>query len=66
MREYYEQCVTYKQLKKISNILGFDMGNLYSDDERIIGHWVDIPHIYLFTDDITEADEEYNKAWEEE
>lgn len=66
MRGYYEQCITYKQLKKISNILGFDMENLYSDDGRIIGHCVDIPNIYLFTDDTTEADEEYNKACEEE
>ena len=44
-----------KLLKQIATLLNLDIGNLYDDEDKIIGHWLDI-NLCLKTYEITEED----------
>lgn len=46
---------SYEVLKQIATLLDLDIGNLYDDEDKIIGHWLDI-NLFLKTYEITEQD----------
>lgn len=58
--------IDYESMKDLIKMLDkygihYSFGNYYSNiDEKIIGHWIKID-VYLNTDEIDEADREYNE-----
>lgn len=59
--------IDYESMKELMKLLdkydiNYSFGNYYSSDgsELIVGHWLEI-NADLYTDEIDNADEEYNK-----
>lgn len=46
---------SYEVLKQIATLLDLDIGNLYDDEDKIIGHWLDV-NLCLKTYETTEED----------
>lgn len=46
---------SYELIKQIATLLDLDIGNLYDNEDKIIGHWLDI-NLCLKTYETTEQD----------
>ena len=52
--------ISLDEMIMIADIFGYEIANIYDDENKVIGHWLKVPQTEFITTDLFDTDREWN------